>query len=388
MYDTRITAIPACLVYNVDDAYLFIDPGDMIILYGNTPHKFFKTCASVSLATNTVGPLDLVRIMRLMDGWIIESIPYRTEEVKDIRLTVDGTTFGLREYWYERFNNCVFLGDSPLRSVLPLIWRALADGVGTHPSLRLALYGRQDEAHALDEFEGRLGAQHVVHEHDAKVWPACVIGNRWKHALIQLCGPLDSTAKPLHWEQVYIKSEKVRSYWLYPLQQWESPVFVQRVNKDRDYRNDKLTIRHGVDSEYTSVWSGMIRNNIEAWKLFVAEPSAAELRKEAADKSEQRDHGLHETQDLTIPPEYVDEERWYPDTGLRFLLAGAYIRYCKIAKKVGGQYSWSAKFAQPQPAAAKMPILPSFNLAWHRETFATTSANLFVGFHPHAVHVG
>lgn len=358
-----------------------IDPGDLIVLYGGTPHKFFKTCASVSLATNTVSPLDIVRIMHLMDGWIAHSIPYRTDVVQDSKLIVDGTTYGLREYWYERFNHCVFLGDSPLRSVLPLIWRALADGVGTHPSLRLALHGRQDEAHALDEFERQLGGDYVIHDYDAKMWPDCVIGNRWKHALVQVCGPLDATAKPLQWVQVYMNTDKARSYWLWPQQQWESPIFVQRVNKDRKYRDDQLTLRHGVDSEFASVWCGMIRNNIEAWKKFVAAPTASELRKEAAEKAEHVDHGLHEQQDFNIPPEYVAQKRWYPDTGLRFTLQGAYIRYCKMEKKVGGQYSWSAKFAQPQPVAAKMPILPSFNLAFHRETFATTSANLFVGYH-------
>lgn len=316
--------------------YIYIDVGDLIILYGNSPHKFYKSVASVSLATNVIGPLDLIRIMDLIDGWVVASAELRTSShIVAKRLITNGITMGAREQWYGRFGNAVFIGDHSIRSTLSLVWRARAAGIGIHPLLRDALRQRLYQALLLDKQE----------QPNTGRWVEAI-----KLIIVEEYGPYTEA-----------KLKHAREYWCTQTQPWEREEFVDMVNKKRKACDTALkkSINSIYDAEYCSVDSNMA--------CIQGLPPVPEKKKQGRkDNSEEPDIGLHESQPLLIPTAYSDDMKWFPDSQMEFILGGGYIRFCRQFKD-GGQYGWSGKICEPnEEIACGMKYPPCFNLFFHR----------------------
>lgn len=364
----------------------------MIILHGGTLHKFYKPIGtntsdldqitiislsdhlkigSVSIATNLVSPFDAINIMKLIDEWIIASWELRKKLLLFQRLSAHHIAQCARENWYTSFNDTLYLGDHALRAVLPLVYRAYAEGIQPHPLLKQALYKRHDQAKALDEAdeEGDLNN-----------------GGSWLEALTHIVGPLSSKAEPKN-HVITMTRDAAERYWCTQPHYWEEQWRHNIIDKDREIRTAKLkkeVEKKKVDwsdeyvavPESTAIWDGVSAMVDPLSAAVKKEKKEIEAKLEEKEDDELPDYGLHETVKLKVP-----KNTTWPDTDIRFMLLGGYIRYVKGVHKDGGQHAYTAKYCHPLPTVESMSILPKFNLAFHRETWNTSSANLFVGWH-------
>jgi len=356
-------------------------------------HKFYKSLASVTLATNFISPFDLSRIMDTGDEWVLQSYDLRmraaynkqaldkksTKEPAYQRLYANGIAKCSRDAWYARFDNTVFLGDHMLRTTLPLVMRAIADGIMPHPSLLKSLHDRHDQAQRLDAADqGLLGK--------------C----SWVRALELIAGGVHD--QPL--QKPTITRTQAKKHWLidqqYFEQEWYTGVVCAQILDANEKLQEKLKSLKDVDwscCEYATVAPELAM--VSGLPVFVTSAKVAKERSRLelasdddsgdsteADIKSDHDSSRHESTSFDIPA----KEHWC-DTDLRFLLGGGYIRYCKYVDKRGGQYGYSGKWCEPMPTCAALPAadLPMFNLPFHRETWITSSANLFVGWHEETI---
>lgn len=352
---------------------MYIDPGDMILIHGGTLHKFFKPLGSVTLATNLISPFDLIRIMNLTDEWTIQSHDMRTKKAHGTmyqRLVADGIAKCGREEWFSRFDHGLFLGDHVLRAALPLVVRAYADGIMPHVSLKVALHARHDQAVALDEADKDMNT-----------------GGSWVATLTELVGGIK--LDPMRYNCNKTRHEATRDWsWLIKRQYWERGWRAEVINARIETANDIKMKSIGKQSdEFAAVAPTLAMRDGVPDFINPNSPATQAIQDKLTEKMDEKlyqnrceQHGLHESRSLRIP----FNESWH-DTNPKFLLAGGYVRYCLYTNKEGGQYAYSGKFCEPKPCAVKMKELPTFNLSFHRETWCTSSANLFVGWHQETI---
>jgi hypothetical protein len=296
------------------------------------------------------------------------------------RLHAPAMTNSPREEWFDGFHDCYYIGDHSLRVVLPLVVRAIADGIRPHMELKMALHQRHDQAKSLD-----------------KIYHAYLTADQsWSLTLTRIVGGINDDPrvyKPNSHDE--FTREVAQAHWLFGPQFWEMNDYRSAIDDHMKKMKEAMTWKltsNGIEvnEEYAVVSSSLtILDGLPVW-LDRNNPEV-DLKMRANETKEktkvQHDkfitgRGLHEQYDFKISAKDV-----WNDTHLAFLVGGGYTRYSRIQNKAGGQYGYTAKFCSPNFDVVKnMKQLPNYIIPFHRETWHTMSLNLFVGWHTETIN--
>jgi hypothetical protein len=367
-----------------------IDPGDVCILWGNIVHKFMKAPCSVTLAANSVSGFDMRRMATAyahfsndMVDMIKSGSFYRVSTCP-----TTGLSYSIREEWEPSFHAGIRNGCSILSILLPWILRSLDNGVDVSNDTYMFINNidQQNDARTIDSQERDLRSLDGGH-------------NRWSNTLnaITTCYVVDSGVSATQWS-THCAANKLVKWWLQPTPDEDCDV-------DKAFK-EYTAMRDGLIEWGTSF--GRISSHSSELGLIISpatprrEMKSIEYTYYSESECKQRaTHPYAASNRGTITNMYGSIQFIHSktggaalapgwtrnDNGFAYVINGGAMRSSLHAANGGGMASYTAKYADVDLGIKGKPglavtnsYLPYFNIPYHRESWSTTSINMYVGF--------
>lgn len=331
----------------------------MMVLSNCAFHTFYKEANTVTVATNTLTGLDLVRSLRSLDKIklavtemrVSASSPDNHIVVKDLK--AGNIYWSTRSKWLPRLWHAAVLTLDPLAVVLPLVARAMKkDNIKPCGLLLQELRERMSAAVSLDEAEFKLrpslaaaGAAAAAAAAPSSAPRATPVG-KWT---MMLNAVVEGSSANIHDSWIELDQLEARAA--------DIVKALKLLPKGKGLKEEDLVLpsANGLTKLKETVMAPWCKGELENAKKAYQE--------RLENKS------LHGAVPIACNLE---------DDSLAFMCGGGYLRYCYNEQNQPGVFAWTAKWAQPKTPA---PTRAAHGIMCHHETWGITSLNILLGYY-------
>jgi hypothetical protein len=354
----------------------------MCLLWGDVVHKFIKAPCSVTLAANSISGYDMRRIAIAYDYFVNETLTMRRGcGFREATCPKTGISFSIREEWEPSLCAGVRRGSYSLYIFLPWILRCLDGGVDMSADTCSWIHARRQQAIHLDKQEAKW--VETTKRHWCRVVDIFTPGQE-----------MQST------EWIKQSSSFIARWWTMPTPDED----VNAYGEHQSYQRRRLTVVKALISAQMmnsdSKERGITVSNTTPQMHLSSLPTPTYYsERDGASRSSKPFIDIA-TKDGSKPTDHTYASIQFPhandgltsewdrsDNGYAFTVLGGAMHGSLHAANGGGMFDWTAKYNDVDIGTSKKPglavtrgHLPYYNIHYHRESWTTTSSNIYVAF--------